>query len=131
MSTQHTTADLKSEIEQMEEEKEQIIKRLERVKKRVDNVGNSNSMLELSRNYRLEVEREDKINQQKSELKSELGGLDQKIDRLEKILKEQQNSYHDLNAESKHVINGKIIIIKFYLIINLKNSNRSKNGRRK
>ncbi len=101
MSTQHTTADLKSEIEQMEEEKEQIIKRLERVKKRVDNVGNSNSMLELSRNYRLEVEREDKINQQKSELKSELNGLDQKIDRLEKILKEQQNSYHDLNAESK------------------------------
>ena len=35
MSTQHTTADLKNEIEQMEEEKEQIIKRLERVKKRV------------------------------------------------------------------------------------------------
>jgi len=34
-STQHTTADLKKEIEQMEEEKEQIIKRLERVKKRV------------------------------------------------------------------------------------------------
>ncbi len=101
MSTQHTTADLKSEIEQMEEEKEQIIKRLERVKKRVDNVGNSNSMLELSRNYRLEVDREDKINQQKSELRSELNGLDQKIDRLEKILKEQQNSYHDLNAESK------------------------------
>lgn len=35
MSTQHTTADLKQEIEKMEEEKEQIIKRLERVKKRV------------------------------------------------------------------------------------------------
>ena len=35
MSTQHTTADLKNEIEQMEEEKEQIIKRLDRVKKRV------------------------------------------------------------------------------------------------
>ena len=34
-STQHTTADLKKEIEQMEEEKEQIIKRLERVNKRV------------------------------------------------------------------------------------------------
>lgn len=34
-STQHTTADLKKEIEQMVEEKEQLIKRLERVKKRV------------------------------------------------------------------------------------------------
>ena len=100
MSTQHTTADLKTEIEQMVEEKEQIIKRLERVKKRVDNVSNSSTMLEMSRNYRLEVDREEKINQQKSELKSELNGLDQKIDRLEKVLKEQQNSYHDLNAES-------------------------------
>ena len=38
MSTQHTTADLKKEIEQMEEEKEQIIKRLERVKKRVSSL---------------------------------------------------------------------------------------------
>ena len=110
MSTQHTTADLKSEIEQMEEEKEQIIKRLERVKKRVDNVGNSNSMLELSRNYRLELEREEKINQQKMELKTELGALDHKIDRLEKVLKEQQNSYHDLNAESNYQFNFKIVL---------------------
>ena len=68
-------------------------------------------MLELSRNYRLEVEREEKTNQQKAELKSELNNLDQKIDRLEKVLKEQQSSYHDLNAESK------INFSKFYLIL--------------
>lgn len=85
----------------MEEEKEQLIKRLERVKKRVDSVNNSNAMLDLSRNYRLEVEREEKINQQKSDLKSELSKLDAKIDRLEKVLKEQQTSYHDLNPECK------------------------------
>ena len=48
----------------------------------------------------MEVEREEKIGQQKTELKADIGQLDQKIDRLEKILKEQQNSYHDLNAES-------------------------------
>lgn len=100
-SNQHTTADLKNEIAQMEEEKEQITKRLERVKKRVDNMNNSSAMLELSRNYRLEIEREEKTNQQKAELKSELVQLDSKIDRLEKILKEQQSSYHDLNVESK------------------------------
>lgn len=85
----------------MEEEKEQILKRLDRVKNRVSGVNNSNSMLELSRNYRLEVEREEKINQQKAELKGEINQLDLKIDRLEKTLKEQQASYHDLNAESK------------------------------
>ena len=101
VSTQHTTADLKNEIEKMEEEKEQLIKRLERVKKRVDSVNNSNAMLDLSRNYRLEVEREEKINQQKSDLKSELSKLDAKIDRLEKVLKEQQTSYHDLNPECR------------------------------
>jgi predicted nucleic acid-binding Zn-ribbon protein len=56
-------------------------------------------MIELSRNYRLEVEREEKINQQKSDLKSDINKLDQKIDRLEKVLKEQQASYHDLNPE--------------------------------
>ena len=101
MTTQHTTADLKVEIEKMEEEKEQIIKRLERVKKRVDSVNNSSSMLEVTHGYRMEVEREEKISQQKVELKSDLNGLDTKIDRLEKIVKEQQSSYHDLNAESK------------------------------
>lgn len=102
MTTQHTTADLKVEIEKMEEEKEQIIKRLERVKKRVDSVNNAGSMLEVTHGYRMEVEREEKISQQKSELRSDINQLDGKIDRLEKVLKEQQASYHDLNAESKY-----------------------------
>lgn len=60
-------------------------------------------MLELSRNYRIESEREEKINQQKSDLKSELSKLDAKIDRLEKVLKEQQSSYHDLNPECNKI----------------------------
>lgn len=66
-------------------------------------------MLELSRGYRLEVEREEKISQQKTDLKTELNKLDQKIDRLEKVLKEQQASYHDLNPECKFPL---YIIIK-------------------
>ena len=70
----------------------------------MDSVNNANAMLDLSRSYRQEVEREEKTNQQKLELKSEITSLDQKIDRLEKVLKEQQISYHDLNAESKLVL---------------------------
>ncbi len=104
MSTQHTTADLKEEIEKMEEEKEQIVKRLERVKKRVDSVNNANEMLEVTHGYRMEVEREEKIGQQKAELRSDIGQIETKIDRLEKILKEQQSSYHDLNADCKFFI---------------------------
>lgn len=64
-------------------------------------------MLELSRNYRLEVEREEKIGQQKSELKTEINQMDIKIDRLEKVLKEQQSTYHELNAESKSNLSKK------------------------
>ena len=47
------------------------------------------------------MEREEKIGQQKAELRSDIGQIEAKIDRLEKVLKEQQSSYHDLNAESK------------------------------
>jgi intraflagellar transport protein 81 len=100
MSTQHTTADLKDEIENMQEQKEQLIKRLERLKKRVESVNNSKDMLEMSRTYRIEMEREEKIKQQKSELKSELSECDQKIERLEKIVKEQKASQFDINAEN-------------------------------
>jgi uncharacterized protein YhaN len=57
-------------------------------------------MLEFSRNYRLEVEREEKIKQQKQELKSEINQLNQKIERMEKLLKDQQSSYHELEPES-------------------------------
>lgn len=64
-------------------------------------MNNSGNMLEVSHGYRMEVEREEKISQQKTELKSDINQLDQKIDRLEKIVKDQQSSYHDLNAESK------------------------------
>lgn len=92
-------------------------------------MNNANAMLDLSRSYRLEVEREEKTNQQKAELKSEISSLDQKIDRLEKVLKEQQNSYHDLNAESKLELKYKRIVEK--KIINSNISNCSKDGRRK
>ena len=115
MSTQHTTADLKNDIEKMEEEKEQITKRLERIKKRVNSVNNSSQMLELSRDYRIEVEREEKINQQKNDLKSELVQLDQKIDRLEKIVKEQQSSYHELKPES--IVFFAIHFLLYYLFL--------------
>ena len=71
-------------------------------------------MLEQSRNYRLEIERDEKINQQKSELKTDLSQLDQKIDRLEKILKEQQSSYHDLNAESNFITQNKSNFLIIY-----------------
>lgn len=56
-------------------------------------------MLELSHSYRKETERERKIMQQKADLHNLNKQLDQKIDRLERTLKEQQNAFHDVNPE--------------------------------
>ena len=58
-------------------------------------------MLELSHSYRKETERERKIIQQKADLHNLNVQLEQKIDRLERTVKEQQSAFHDLNAESK------------------------------
>jgi intraflagellar transport protein 81 len=130
--SQHTTEDLRRDIENMENEKEQISKRLDRLKKKVcrvlkfglyknvflffkvERLNNTNSMLELSHNYRKETERERKIIQQKAELHNLNVQLDQKTDRLERTLKEQQSSFHDLNAESK---NSYLFSSTFYFIL--------------
>jgi intraflagellar transport protein 81 len=85
----------------MENEKEQIAKRLDRVKKKVERLNNTSSMLDLSRLYRTETDREQKIIQQKADLHTTNVQLEQKTDRLERTLKDLQTAFHDLNAESE------------------------------
>lgn len=52
----------------MEEEKDQLIKRVELLKKRVESVFNHQRMLELARQLRVEKEREESLAQQKNQL---------------------------------------------------------------
>ncbi|XP_029618418.1 intraflagellar transport protein 81 homolog [Salmo trutta] len=56
------------DIGAMEEEKDQLIKRVELLKKRVESVFNHQRMLELARHLHVEQEREESLAQQKNQL---------------------------------------------------------------
>ncbi|MEQ2203556.1 Intraflagellar transport protein 81, partial [Xenoophorus captivus] len=68
-----STAEIRRDINAMEEEKDQLIKRVERLKKRVESVSNHQRMLEQARQLRVEKEREESLTHQKQEQKNQLG----------------------------------------------------------
>ncbi|KAI2661886.1 hypothetical protein H4Q32_007582 [Labeo rohita] len=71
-SSGFSTAEIRRDIVAMEEEKDQLIKRVERLKKRVEAVSNHQRMLELARQLRVEKEREESLAHQKQEQKNQL-----------------------------------------------------------
>uniref|UniRef100_A0A8D0H852 Intraflagellar transport protein 81 homolog n=1 Tax=Sphenodon punctatus TaxID=8508 RepID=A0A8D0H852_SPHPU len=70
-----STAEIRRDISAMEEEKDQLIKRVERLKKRVETVQNHQQMLEIARQLRVEKEREESLTQQKQEQKNQVSML--------------------------------------------------------
>ncbi|XP_056360291.1 intraflagellar transport protein 81 homolog isoform X2 [Oenanthe melanoleuca] len=95
-----STAEIRRDIGAMEEEKDQLAKRVERLKKRVETVQNHQRMLEIARQLRLEKEREESLAQQKQEQKSQLFHAEQKLQRAQVQLKEMQNMVADSKPES-------------------------------
>uniref|UniRef100_A0A2K5DT94 Intraflagellar transport protein 81 homolog n=1 Tax=Aotus nancymaae TaxID=37293 RepID=A0A2K5DT94_AOTNA len=67
-----STAEIRKDISAMEEEKDQLIKRVEHLKKRVETVQNHQWMLKIARQLRVEKEREEYLAQQKQEQKNQL-----------------------------------------------------------
>ncbi|CAG02472.1 unnamed protein product, partial [Tetraodon nigroviridis] len=67
-----STAEIKKDISAMEEEKDQLLKRVERLKKRVESVSNHPWMLEHARQLRVEKEREEALSHQKQEQKHQV-----------------------------------------------------------
>uniref|UniRef100_A0A673XBF3 Intraflagellar transport protein 81 homolog n=1 Tax=Salmo trutta TaxID=8032 RepID=A0A673XBF3_SALTR len=68
-SSGFSTAEISGkDIGAMEEEKDQLIKRVELLKKRVESVFNHQRMLELARHLHVEQEREESLAQQKNQL---------------------------------------------------------------
>ncbi|RXN12397.1 intraflagellar transport 81-like protein [Labeo rohita] len=95
-SSGFSTAEIRRDIVAMEEEKDQLIKRVERLKKRVEAVSNHQRMLELARQLRVEKEREESLAHQKQEQKNQLFQAEQRLQRcLMKRLEEdiKFNSY--------------------------------------
>ncbi|XP_049626670.1 LOW QUALITY PROTEIN: intraflagellar transport protein 81 homolog [Suncus etruscus] len=74
-----STAEIRRDISAMEEEKDQLIKRVERMKKRVETVQNHQQMLKIASQLRVEKEREEFLVQQKQEQKNQLFHAEQRL----------------------------------------------------
>jgi len=86
------TADIKKDIASMEEEKEQLGKRVERLKRKVENTPNTGPMLAAAQNLRRERDRDTKLTQQKQEQKGVIAQFEQRCHRLQHQLKETRQS---------------------------------------
>ncbi|KFP85045.1 PREDICTED: intraflagellar transport protein 81 homolog, partial [Acanthisitta chloris] len=95
-----STAEIRRDISAMEEEKDQLVKRVECLKKRVETVQNHQRMLEIARQLRLEKEREESLAQQKHEQKNQLFHAEQRLQRAQLQLKEMQHAVADSKPES-------------------------------
>ncbi|KAG9354659.1 hypothetical protein JZ751_001372, partial [Albula glossodonta] len=92
-----SAAEIRRDISAMEEEKDQLIKRVERLKKRVESVSNHQHMLELARQLRVEKEREESLVHQKQEQKNQ---AEQRLQRSQLQLKDLRQAAADAKPES-------------------------------
>ncbi|XP_047236250.1 intraflagellar transport protein 81 homolog [Girardinichthys multiradiatus] len=95
-----STAEIRRDINAMEEEKDQLIKRVERLKKRVESVSNHQRMLEQARQLRVEKEREESLTHQKQEQKNQLFQAEQRLLRLQQQLKDLRQAAADATPDS-------------------------------
>ncbi|KAM9858989.1 intraflagellar transport protein 81 homolog [Aulostomus maculatus] len=95
-----STAEIRRDISAMEEEKDQLIKRVERLKKRVESVSNHQRMLEQARQLRVEKEREESLAHQKQEQKNQLFQAEQRLQRAQQQLKDMRQAAADADPES-------------------------------
>ena len=100
-STPHTIDDLRRDIKQLEDEKETLQKRLERQKMRIQKVPAS--QIELAKNYRKEVEKEEKLTGMKQDLMNAIQQLEQKTQRMERQIADQRSSSVDQSPEGNLV----------------------------
>ncbi|KAL0610799.1 Intraflagellar transport protein 81-like protein [Plecturocebus cupreus] len=95
-----STAEIRKDISAMEEEKNQLIKRVEHLKKRVETAQNHQWMLKIARQLRVEKEREEYLAQQKQEQKNQLFHAVQRLQRVQNQLKGMRQTAADAKPES-------------------------------
>ncbi|XP_073079028.1 intraflagellar transport protein 81 homolog isoform X6 [Manis javanica] len=99
-TSRFSTAEIRRDISAMEEEKDQLIKRVEHLKKRVETVQNHQQMLKIARQLRVEEEREELLAQQKQEQKNQLFHAVQRLQRVQNQLKSMRHAAADASPES-------------------------------
>lgn len=95
----YNTGEIKKDISNMEDEKEQLIKRVERLKRKVESHPNSTTMMNVARNLRLERDREKKLAEQRQEQSTLIQHEDQRIRRLQSQLHDTRQAAVGANPE--------------------------------
>lgn len=98
-SSQFNVAEVRKDIAAMEEEKEQLIKRIERLKHRATSVPNNAEMLKGAQRLRKEKDREVELGEQRLQQKNQLLHSRQKIQRLQQQLRDVKGSTLGLSPE--------------------------------
>ncbi|KAB7496012.1 Intraflagellar transport protein 81-like protein [Armadillidium nasatum] len=83
-----STTELRRDIASMEEERDLVTRRIERMRQKTDGMPNQEAMLESARNLRKEKEKQKEMSQQESDLRSQIQLADQRIGRIEVQLKD-------------------------------------------
>ena len=83
-----SVAEIRNDISSMEEEKEQLKKRIEKNTKRVTGIPDSEAFWQASRKLRVEKDREISLNEQQLEQKNQLLHAQQRIHQLQEQLRE-------------------------------------------
>ncbi|KAL8567199.1 hypothetical protein ACOMHN_046609 [Nucella lapillus] len=94
------TTEIRKDITNMEEEKEQLIKRIERLRRKVESHPNSQVMMNVARNLRVERDREKRVSTQKQEQMTNIQHLDQRIKRMENQLRDMRQASVGATADS-------------------------------
>lgn len=85
-----STGEIKKDIANMEDEKEQLHRRIDRMQKKVENVRNYDKMLQAARSLRVEREKEQSLARQKLEQKNQFVHSDQRYQRMQQQLKDMR-----------------------------------------
>ncbi|XP_042242432.1 intraflagellar transport protein 81 homolog isoform X2 [Homarus americanus] len=83
-----STAELRRDIAAMEEERDLVLRRIDRMKQKIEGTPNSEAMLSSARALRQEKERKKEMGQQEGDLKSAIQLSEQRIARLQTQLKD-------------------------------------------
>ncbi|KAM3176758.1 hypothetical protein ACTXT7_005882 [Hymenolepis weldensis] len=95
-----STCEVKNDITVMQEEKDQLLRRINRMKMKVENFPSSIMMLPVARKLRLERERKAKLAYQLQQQRIMIGNLEDKVVELRQQSNELQRRSADCNAEN-------------------------------
>ena len=98
-NSKFNVADVRKDIASMEDEKQQLAKRIERLKQRTMSIPNSSEMLLAAQKLRQEMDRELELRHQTVEQKSVHIRTEQKLESARKDFEEAERNYANVNPQ--------------------------------